>query len=838
MQREKTSVPKPTHLIVLIPILLLAFGLRVWDLAEHNLWWDEGIGVWVARLPLWEGVRWTATDSHPPLHYMVLHLWRRVAGEGEYVLRFPSVVAGFLTVVLTYRLGRSLGGDATGVLAALLVALSRFSIVWSQEVRMYGLATTLSTASLWAAIELWKQGLLGLPGNVSATSERSLHVTGRQRTRARALWPWLPWSAYVALTSGALFTLYLTGTLMIVTNLGFLAIWWLRIRADSGPARMNRRFVWPWVTAQIAVVVLMAPWMAYALRRMHSLSADQPFNARFFLQLYATMLTVGSPLNLDRNLPWVLFIGGGLILGVVALITRFKQRGDTARKATSWRTLRWGQLVMLLSGLLLPPLAIVAVASPQLNLGFSRSVAPRYLLPLSTCYPLLLTWGITTLAERSHVWQNTKPGKAGRAEERDLVWPIVAAIVASTAALAAVSGLQNFYSGRARRDDYVTIAEVLRGHRHPTDAVVLYVDRDWPIFAAHYAGPRHDLAYGADLSDPQVVEHNLAPIWETASAVWLVSTPESLQADPSQGVIAWLADRAAITKTIVSGENTLTLYARSELDSRVRETILPGYRIPTPVTTPHSLVGIHLPLPRYKSGDTVHLGIYMVPPLPPGVEVVIDNGQQIRRFTVESPSADLNIARSQCDIPLTPDLNGGTYTISVEVPGYAATIVGTFDLITASVDDAINAAGIPQHTAVTFGESIELVGYALPEDRVAVGEAVALTLYWRTTAPLTTRYKVFTHLLGETFNAHSSNFLWGQQDNEPGMGQMQTTLWPTDTIIADHYRIPVDTSAPPGVYTLEIGMYGLVDGVRLPASAEGLPVHNDAVLLTTIRVVE
>ncbi|MCD6287396.1 MAG: glycosyltransferase family 39 protein, partial [Anaerolineae bacterium] len=119
--------------LFLVPMLLLAFGLRVWGLAEHNIWWDEGIGVWVARLPVLEGIQWTATDSHPPLHYLILHLWRLIAGEGETILRFPSVVAGLFTVLFAYHLGRQLGGERTGMLTGLFVAVSRFSIMWSQE---------------------------------------------------------------------------------------------------------------------------------------------------------------------------------------------------------------------------------------------------------------------------------------------------------------------------------------------------------------------------------------------------------------------------------------------------------------------------------------------------------------------------------------------------------------------------------------------------------------------------------------------------------------------------------------------------------------------------------
>jgi hypothetical protein len=101
---------------------------------------------------------------------------------------------------------------------------------------------------------------------------------------------------------------------------------------------------------------------------------------------------------------------------------------------------------------------------------------------------------------------------------------------------------------------------------------------------------------------------------------------------------------------------------------------------------------------------------------------------------------------------------------------------------------------------------------------------------------VTQRYKVFTHLLGEIYNAEGDNFLWGQQDNEPGGGQAPTTLWPVGSIVVDTYRIPVDPQAPPGTYAIEAGIYGLVDGIRLPVVSGGLDVIDNAVLLATVVV--
>jgi len=786
------------RLLLLIPILLLAFTLRVWGMAERSMWWDEGIGVWAARLPMLEGVRWTATDSHPPLFYMLLRLWWLVAGEGETILRYPSAIASLLTVVLTYHLGRQLASDRVGILAALLLALSRFNIMWAQEIRMYTLSATLATAALAAAVWMWRQG------------------NGKRR--------WLPWLVYVCAALGGLYTLYLAITVVAVANVGFLVAWWRR--------RWEGRMLRYWASAQVVVALLTVPWVLYALPRMHYLATDEPFKPGFFLQLYATMLTVGSSLDLARAVPYVISIVTGLVLGTALIVQNMPARRSPASAA------RAGGLAALVAGLLLLPAAVVVVSLPGLDLGYSRPLAPRYLMPLSACYVLLLAWGIDGLA-RGPVHH---PAKLGDAEEpsrtagRPWLWRGLAAGLAGLALMAAVSGLRTYYGGRARRDDYVTIAETLRGQRHPPDAVILYVDRDWPIFAAHYAGSRVGLPYGADLSDPVVAEAALAPIWETAAAVWLVSTPESLQADPLGTVPQWLAAHAKVVQVLVEGENTLTLYARSDLDARVRETVLRGYIPPVAVHAPHGLVGASIPLRRYRTGDTLHLGLYWIPPLADGSRVSIWREDTEIMLPVPPLTADLNIARNQVNFPLTPDMAGGEYTITVHVPGFEDTDIGTFTLLPKASGEDVSIDTIPHRTETGFGASIELIGHALPVTKVSAGDAIPLTLYWRTDRPLTERYKVFTHLLGETYNATTGNFLWGQQDNEPGSGQDLTTLWAPGAVIVDTYRIPVDPQAPPGSYVIEVGMYGLVNGTRLPVDAASGSVEDDAVYLTTITV--
>ncbi|MGC9467809.1 MAG: glycosyltransferase family 39 protein [Anaerolineae bacterium] len=793
---------------ILIPLLLLAFGLRVWGLAEHNIWWDEGIGVWLARMPVSESVRWTAGDVHPPLYYVLLHGWRSFVGEGEFALRLLSALFSLLTVPLIYRLGQTLGGYSVGFLSALLLTLSRFSIWWAQEIRMYALAAMFATGALWAAVWFLKER--------SRLDTQAPVEAGEARKQA-----WIAWLLYVAMTLGSLAALYLTVTVVIVTNLGFLAM--VLSRAIQSDGISQRKTVVQWIAAQLTVGLLFLPWVLYALPRMHGWSSDAPFSPGFFLQLYTTMLAVGTPLDLAEHLPIVAAVFSGLILGTVALGRRVRTPAEI------------GGLTLLLSGLLLPPLVVVVISLPALQFYIARPLVPRYLLPLSGCYVVLLAWGIKEVAG----WRDTGQATSDRIRPGSR---ILAGIMAGTALLAALVGLIAYYPGRARRDDYVTISEVLLAHRRQDEALVLYVDRDWPIFAAHYGGPRKDLAYGANLSDPAVVEAQLEPLWASSNAVWLVSTPESLQADPQRQVPRWLGARAVVSETLVTGEISLTYYARTPDRAALRATVVPGFIAPAEIGAPFGLTGVSIPLPRYHTGDTLHLGLYWIAPMPETGSVILQGENVVRAYDVHQVSGDLNLLRSQVDIPWTPDLAAGTYRLYVEVAGYEPVVVGDVELIARTLGTDRTPETIPNPIDVRFedaagGERLTLIGYELGTTQVKAGDAVPLTLYWRAEMTLSRRYKVFTHLLGETFNARTGTFLWGQQDNEPVNGQAPTTLWTPGAIIEDPYLIPVDPQAPQGAYTLEVGLYGLVDGVRLSAQGPEGAIKDDAVLLTTVTVV-
>ncbi|MBI5302231.1 MAG: glycosyltransferase family 39 protein [Chloroflexi bacterium] len=146
------------------------------------------------------------------------------------------------------------------------------------------------------------------------------------------------------------------------------------------------------------------------------------------------------------------------------------------------------------------------------------------------------------------------------------------------------------------------------------------------------------------------------------------------------------------------------------------------------------------------------------------------------------------------------------------------------------------ATAIQRATRARLGDHIELVGYALNRESFAPGETVLLTLRWQTTAPISQRYKVFTHLLG-ALNPATQSPVWAQMDSEPVGGSRATTAWQTGETIEDRYGLAIPADAPPGEYGIEIGMYDPATLARVPVfDAQGARVADDHILLSTVRV--
>jgi mannosyltransferase len=153
-QRLRSNLPVPEKKAFLVwssLLLLVATGLRLYALGQNSLWVDEHGSLLTARFPL--GDISAAALSHdafePPVYFWLLHLAIRFFGDSEVALRFPSAVAGAVTVPLAALLLRALGASTRlALIGAALLALSPLHLWYSQEARPYALLVCLGVGAL------------------------------------------------------------------------------------------------------------------------------------------------------------------------------------------------------------------------------------------------------------------------------------------------------------------------------------------------------------------------------------------------------------------------------------------------------------------------------------------------------------------------------------------------------------------------------------------------------------------------------------------------------------------------------------------------------------------
>jgi len=128
-------------------VIALGFGLRVYNLGAFSFWLDEAITGVISRLPIREMVIYTKEQAfeHPPLYYIILHLWIQAVGDTEWLSRFFAVLWGTLSLAAAFSIFTELASSSLSLIALLCLALNPFHLAYSQENRMYAWIAFLGT---------------------------------------------------------------------------------------------------------------------------------------------------------------------------------------------------------------------------------------------------------------------------------------------------------------------------------------------------------------------------------------------------------------------------------------------------------------------------------------------------------------------------------------------------------------------------------------------------------------------------------------------------------------------------------------------------------------------
>lgn len=674
---------------------------------------------------------WTADDVHPPVYFWLLWVWVRLAGESEFSARFPSLICGMVTIAALYPLGKRLLGRRVALGSVALLALSRFHIWWSQEMRMYIVATMWGVLSLYTLLR-WLQAVGWLWSERTPTHRRN---------------PALESFCYILTTAAGLYTLYLFSSIILIENAFVLYLLFHQ-------PRQNRwSFLGCWLLMQLAVLTLFIPWLVLALPRMRSWSVATPFNFWVFIQLYATLLTLGISTYIERY-KWL--VAPFFFIIATALLLLRRSPKTNIREVETTPT-----AFLLLLFLLIPSLVVYVVTLPR-GLFYSPKVEARYLVLFVPTFYLLLAWSLATLYQQVR-------------------WAGLGAMAFVTVMF--LWTLPNYYGGRYLRDEHQTMVRIIAAYAQPNDAVFLVWGSRYPIFGYYYERlpvgsirpPIYPLPQHALQISFENVEQELAPLAAAHSRLWLAQVNAPME-DPENLAISWLDQRYSRILSFGFGHNALILFAPSGTVAEVNPSNLdPQYSLVAPLGTGTTLLGYDLPTQQFRPKDTIHLALYYSSDsgMPIFVRMVDEQGHVLEQHDITLPPAQ-PAGHQLLDVNIYTYTPSGLYHFEVEGQGFGESQPISFGKLRVTATKALPKAGLPPAALlVQLEDGMEFLGYrladfsGLPVDTLHPGDTIILDLYWRSRRKAMYNYTVFTHWVSQAYNPATQGPVWTGHDSQP-----------------------------------------------------------------------
>jgi len=219
-------------------ILLLSLSIQLLFISRHPLWYDEVASMVVAKqnTPL-KLINLTATDTHPPLYFLLLKAWSRLSSN-IYFLRFLSIIFASFTIYVSYLVFRELATKKQAIFATLLITLSPPLIYASTQIRMYSLFVFESMLLFWIYIKYQKSCL--------TTPEESVRLPPRCK---------ITLIIFTILSIISLYTHYYAGLLLISLNIIFFF------------NKKRHSLIKSWLVSQLIVLFSFLPWLIFNLSK-------------------------------------------------------------------------------------------------------------------------------------------------------------------------------------------------------------------------------------------------------------------------------------------------------------------------------------------------------------------------------------------------------------------------------------------------------------------------------------------------------------------------------------------------------------------------------------------
>lgn len=753
----------------LLLLFLLGTGLRSGRLLWQPLWADEGYSVYFATESLGRMVWLTANDIHPPLYYTLLHWWvAALATPGELPFRVFSLLVALPALPLIARLTAILFPGRRGLMlgAVLLLAVNPLHIFYSQELRMYGLAMTLSLSATIAFVRYF------------------------MRPAAPRYW----WFAYIALAAASLHTLYYCSFLIFAHFLWGIWCAWRQ--------RQGMRTLW---ATYLLIALFYTPWVYYTAANLLAYvddkvgaDQDQPlailaYLGRHLIAFFAGHLTLP---NWPSYWPWAAFVAL-LVLACTALWARIQnQRVSSPRDALS---VEFNDAIPFLWWVLLFPTAIGFVMNR--SFPFFPDGGERLLLFLLPYAILIVSVGI------DRQWRRPL-GK----------------VIFLLLLLTAMAGDLTFYTlPRHRADDYrPLIRQVIQQGRDEDTFLAIF---PWQVGLWRVYAPKMGLSPTAG-DGPQVeLVSERTVVWDAplrelltktvaTGALWfpgLRSIGSTLPATIDR-FFAELPPQERPVLLVDSWYGNTTLRAWRQLTPPAMSDQIVDWgavRLLAAGVEPATVAAANVPLRIDLSWDS-HTAMHY------GMTVrLVGEGRQ---WANHDYAAITELAGIIVPVGLPP----GSYAVELGlvddrgevVPPLDASIGHTLaslaELTITVPEQRLSPARLPIQTRLTASTAMDglvLLGFSAPEGLPLAGESLAVTLFWQSHVDAPPLRHLYISLLDQSGNGVAGWEGW------------PLATYPTTALTAGALvQTPVEFALPPtvasGVYQLGAGLLDPTVGAK------------------------
>ncbi len=455
-------------------ILLLAMGLRLYQLSTESVWIDEMLSIQDAQtfhltLPYMR-----------PFYYLLLKFWM-LFGNSDAWLRGLSVVFSLGSIYFTYWLGCRIVGKSTGLIAAFLASVSPLFINHAQEIRMYTVISLLSVAGTVALTYTLEQPTYkNLTGWVIAriflilTNANNILILIADAVLLG--WKFRKQRQY----------LLASGVGLSVISLFFLPILWSLTIGGTSDEFMKKQvedYSKPGITQIVGMLTQFTVY--WPLRNL--LQSNQIILNKNEL----TDTTLLTQLFTIKTLSLLFYAGFTAVLIILLVISLLNLFSKYPSERLAW----------LATWAILPAGLMLFVSYYKSSIWF-----PRYLMLVAPYFLILIAAGFVV------IWNWKKP---------------LAVVIAIAYLIAVTGGLFDYYT-KLYRNDWQGVAQYIYQNQQPNDLILMHSTPDFFELSLPRYYPEENKVYllnhpgSEDKLTPDYIQQQLGSALPLKSNLWFV----------------------------------------------------------------------------------------------------------------------------------------------------------------------------------------------------------------------------------------------------------------------------------------------------------------------------